>query len=444
MKIKTHLYPIDESSWYLIKGGMIGMASLRHGVLVVILIAFLAMGAGIVSAGADTPAQGPFMEFRLVPDETATDVEYGRSVATDGDLVAVGAGGDGDIGAVYLYKRQGVSYELVQILEFPEEIPDGCPGSFEVCPEFGRTVGIQGNTVLVGARFAPVDDLKAGAVYVFLKRGDDWQYEAKIVSPTPEAGDNFGRALAIQGNLLVVTARKTSLEEGAAYVFVNRGGEWYHQQNLSASDSAPGAYFGQSVAVQGEYLAIGARNANPNGAGGVYIFRNTGDGWVQIDKEIPEISKNNGQYGFAVALSGNLLAVGARRVDNGSAKNTGAVYVYTLTGDSVDFVQKLIGSDTRAGDEFGQSVAIARDIIAVGAWKDDVGSHTDQGSISLFQQIDGEWMQIDTITASDGMAGDEFGCSLAAFGNRMVTGAHKADLISEDKGAAYVLPLTSK
>ncbi|MDD1688054.1 MAG: FG-GAP repeat protein, partial [Methanoregula sp.] len=82
----------------------------------------------------------------------------------------------------------------------------------------------------------------------------------------------------------------------------------------------------------------------------------------------------------------------------------------------------------------GQSVAIGGDVIAVGAWKDD----NKQGSIYLFSRKGGQWVETGRIMASDGLANDEFGFSLAAFGNRMVTGAHKAD---SGVGAAYVLPL---
>ena len=108
-----------------------------------------------------------------------------------------------------------------------------------------------------------------------------------------------------------------------------------------------------------------------------------------------------------------------------------------MKGDSVELVTKLTASDPSAFDEFGQSVAIAGDVIAVGTWKDD----NKQGSIYLFHRMGGQWIETDRITASDGMANDEFGYSLAAFGNRMVTGAHKADYIFKDRGTAYVLPL---
>jgi hypothetical protein len=423
------------------------MVLIKFRLVMVILIVLVAIGVGIVSADTRIfPASmehGPFTEFRLTTDEAVPNAQYGRSVAIDGDLVAVGMGGDGAIGAVYLYKRQGMRYVPEAELVFPDAIPITCPEK-EVgnCPEFGRSVAIQGNTVIVGARFAPVGSLKAGAAYVFMKHGDSWHYEDKIVSPAPEAEDNFGRALAIQGNLLIVTARKTIDEEGAAYVFVNRHGTWIHQANLEANDPTKGAYFGQSVDIQGDVIAIGARNANPNGAGGFYLFRKSRDGWVEIAKVTPSDGQFDDQYGFTIAISGDVITVGARRADHTGAKNAGAAYVYSLKRDSVKLVTKLTASDSSAGDEFGQSIAIVGDVIAVGAWRDDITEKDDnKGSIYLFHRKGGQWIETNKITASDGMAGDEFGYSLSAFGNRIVTGAHTADFISKDGGAAYVLPL---
>jgi hypothetical protein len=409
-----------------------------------VLVALFGIAVGIVDAEArNVPAsvgKGPFTEFRLTPDEAPTETEFGRSVAIDGSLVAVGMGGDGAVGAVFLYKHQGTIYVPEAKLAYPDAIPEACTEGplFETCPEFGRTVAIQGNNVFVGARFAQAgEEIGAGAVYVFRNHGDLWQSEDKIVSPEPEAGDNFGRALAIQGNLLVVTARKTSAEEGAAYVFARSGDNWIHQQTLIASDPKERAYFGQSVDILGDVMAIGARNADPNGAGGFYLFRKSQNGWTQIGKVTPPNGNNDDQFGFAISISGDLIAVGARRADLPGKENAGAAYLYSLKRNSVEFIAKLTAGDASKGDEFGQSIAIAGDVIAVGAWKDD----NKRGSIYLFSQMNGQWIQTDRVTATDGVAGDEFGYSLSAFGNRMVTGAHKSDFISADGGAAYVLPL---
>ena len=117
---------------------------------------------------------------------------------------------------------------------------------------------------------------KGRAVNIFKKNGKTWRYEGKVVSPSPQTGDNFGRALAIQDNLLVVTARKNTDERGAAYVFEKKGQGYAYKASLKAGDSADGDYFGQSVALQGNFIVIGARNtAGPDGAtaGGFYLFR---------------------------------------------------------------------------------------------------------------------------------------------------------------------------
>lgn len=401
-----------------------------HNISVIVFI-ILVFGSVAVTSTAAKELK-PVEEIELTSDNPVANAQFGRSVAIAGDLVAAGEGGDGAVGAVYVFKRQGIEY----VPEVTLESPDATPGN---SPEFGRIVAIQGDMVFVGARFAQVGDLeRAGAVYIYRKHGNSWQFEGKIVSPIPEDEDNFGRALAIQGNLLVVTARKTSLEEGAAYIFENSHGTWINTANLTASDPIPGAYFGQSVDIQGDVIAIGARNADPKGAGAVYLFRKTHDDWIQFAKVTPSDGNKNDQYGFTLAISGNTMAVGSRRADPDGIKDAGAVYVYSLKRDSAELVTRLTPEGKSAGDEFGQSVSFVGDIIVAGAWKDDIGSNTDQGSIYLFKRMGNTWIETGIITASDGTAGDEFGYSLAGYGNQIITGAHFVDAKA---GAAYVLPI---
>jgi len=411
------------------------MALIKNWFVMIILIVLLTMSVGIVSAAAKE--QGKAVEIRLTASDPSAGAELGRSVAIDGNLVAVGMGADGADGAVYLYRRQGTTYVFEEKLLNPDATPKA---------EFGRSVAIQGGRVFVGARFAQAGDVEeAGAVYVFEKNKNTWRYEEKVVSPAPQKGDNFGRAIAIQGNLLVVTARKNDAEKGAVYVFEKRGHGYACTANLVASDSTDGDYFGQSIDIQGSFLVIGARNtAGPDGvkSGGFYLFRQKGGQWLEVIKMTPPGGKDDDQCGFAIAIKGDTIVVTARRADPAGLNNAGAVYVYSLKRDSVQFVTKLTPGDASKGDEFGQSVAFAGDVLAVGAWKDDES----KGSIYLFHQKRGQWIQIGKIIASDGMKGDEFGYSLAAQGNRMVTGAHKVDLfstdgtlIAKDGGAAYVL-----
>jgi len=398
-----------------------------------VLIVFLFVSV-FGSIWADKVIACQIDEIKLAAGDAVSGAEFGRSVAIAGNLVAVGAGGANagsvaNAGAVYLFRRQGQVYVPEAKLVAPDATAEA---------EFGRAVTIQGNMVIVGARFAQVGVFsKAGAVYVFRKCKGLWHFEEKIVSPTPCDEDNFGRALAIEGNLLVVTARKedaTESDVGAAYVFRYKGGTWAFKEKLTASDAAAGAYFGQSVAIHRNVIAVGARNANPNGAGAVYLFRGSRNGWVQFAKVTPPGGKKNDHFSFTIAMAGDVIAVGARRADFDDLTDAGAAYVYSLDGDSVELVTMLTASDAKAKDEFGQSIAMAGDVLAVGAWKSEGGN----GSVYLFHRTGNEWSEIKKLIASDGVSGDEFGYSLAAFGNRMVTGAHYAN---SKEGAAYVIPL---
>lgn len=121
-----------------------------------------------------------------------------------------------------------------------------------------------------------------------------------------------------------------------------------------------------------------------------------------------------------------------------SGVSVSRAYVFVRDGNSVDFVAKLTAGDAMAGDQFGQAIAVAGDVIAVGANRADTEEGADTGAIYLFRRTGNRWTEAAKVTASDAAAGDEFGYSLSAFGNRMVTGAHTADATA---GAAYVIPL---
>jgi hypothetical protein len=185
-------------------------------------------------------------------------------------------------------------------------------------------------------------------------------------------------------------------------------------------------------------IAIGARNADPNEAGAVYLFRRSGDSWLEVAKVTPPDGVYDDNFAFSVAMVGDAIAVGARRANLSGAEDAGAAYVYALDLDSVDLITKLTASDPKKGDQFGQSIAMAGDVVAVGASRAKIGPNTKQGAVYLFHRMGNQWIEAEKLTASDGITGDEFGYSLSAFGNDMVTGAHFAD---SNEGAAYVMPL---
>lgn len=164
----------------------------------------------------------------------------------------------------------------------------------------------------------------------------------------------------------------------------------------------------------------------------------TGRCRFQEAKLVPDDLSAGAEFGRSVAIQGDLVAVGAGAANVGSIRNAGAAYVYSIHWDSVDLVTKLTASDAFKGDQFGQSIAVAGDTIAVGANRADIDPNENQGAIYIYRHSGNEWTEMNKMTASDGAAGGEFGYSLAVFGNRLVTGGH---FVNGDEGAAYVIPV---
>ena len=418
-----------------------------------LLAGILLLGAGAARALFDS---GIF----LTADDPMEKAQFGRSVAVDGNTAVVGAPeGDNETdpfapGAAYVFKRVGKTYVQEARLEAPDP---------ELGAEFGRAVAIKGNVIVVGARFASSGAVaRAGAAYVFRKIGWKWVYEQKLTSADSSPEDNFGRAVALEDNLLVVTARKedaSSPDVGAAYVFHRKGRTWKQEAKLTSSDPNPAALFGQSAAVQGNLIVIGARDADTpaaKGAGALYLFAWVPwipSKWVEFDKLYASDGKSGDQFAFNITVYGNIIASGARRADltDPDRKDSGAVYLFGLYGWEWKEIQKLTASDARAGDEFGHSVAMSDNIIAVGARRADIDGNTDQGAVYIFRRLDdhghfgkhkiAEWEEEAKITAFNGAAGDEFGHSLAADDHTIVVGATGVDFMEADQGAGYVYRL---
>ncbi|OPY75771.1 MAG: hypothetical protein A4E65_03453 [Syntrophorhabdus sp. PtaU1.Bin153] len=412
-------------------------------------MAMVVMFAGLFYLVASAAAF-PLEQAKLIPSDQVVGGEFGRSIAIDESFVVVGAAGpalegypdSAGPGAAYVFARKGDTY----VLDAKLSAPDPVAGA-----EFGRAVAIQGNTVVVGARFATTDGVeRAGAVYIFRKIKSVWMFEAKVTSDNPTAEDNFGRALVLADNRLIVTARKEEapvLDAGAAYVFEKRGGAWVQVARVVADNATIEARFGQSVAMNGDLMAVGARDADSpvaTGCGAVYVFKKSGDDWLEVAKLAAHDGATGDQFAFNIAMERSLLVVGARRanlpaIPPGRVRTAaGAAYIFKRSGAGWTEIQKLTASDALAGDEFGHSVAMAGDMIAVGARRVTIDGKRRQGAIYLFRQQQGEWIQIGRLVAEDGGANDELGHSLAAHGSIIAAGANGADLDVTDAGAAYL------
>ncbi|MGQ9793443.1 MAG: FG-GAP repeat protein [Anaerolineae bacterium] len=272
----------------------------------------------------------------------------------------------------------------------------------------------------------------------------------KIEGSATEAQDNFGWSIALDGDYLVVGAphyTTTNATTSSAYIFKRGGdGSWVEIKELRAGDGQPGDWFGYAVAISGDTAVVGAPRADVGGwqdAGAAYVFRRDAGGannWGQVVKlSASDIYTSNDHLGIAVAIDGNTIVVGAAEKDVNNVRDAGAVYVFTSSGTD-PWTQTAVLTATTLGlqDLFGRAVTVDGDIIAVGAPWANEGSQSNTGSVYVFYRSGGQWSQVEKVAAFNLQAYDEFGISLALDGDTLIVGAHQRGSTSPGPGTAYV------
>jgi hypothetical protein len=179
--------------------------------------------------------------------------------------------------------------------------------------------------------------------------------------------------VGISGNTVVVGAKgvyRTGVGDdmGAAYVFAKLP-TWYQQQNLTASDRAAGDRFGSAVAISGDTLVVGATNADVGAvadAGSAYVFTRSGYTWTEQAQLLPGVPTTNGHFGESVAVSGDTVVVGALRESAQGKQSSGAAYVFTRSGSVWTLQDRLFASDPGDFEAFGSSVGVSTDTVVVG------------------------------------------------------------------------------
>lgn len=322
---------------------------------------------------------------------------------------------------------------------------------------FGYAVAISGNTVVVGAPYEDGNATDSGAVYVYTRTGTTWAFQARLKAPSPAVNNEFGYAVAISGDTLVVGAPYRNSNTGIAYVFTRSGTTWTCRKNLTASNAVAGDQFGKAVAISGGTIVVGAPSKNSD-AGAAYVFTGSGATWTQ--KAYLTISTGITDYfGSAVAISDTTAVVGAYGKDGSSGADAGAAYVYVFNG--TEWVQQaaLSPSNPDPGDYFGYSVAISGNTVVVGAYREDSNTKgvnttpnnygTDTGAAYVFTRSGTTWSQQAYLKASNTGNSDYFGYSVGISGDIIVVGAEEEDSnttgigsspndLSSNSGAAYV------
>lgn len=403
------------------------------------LISSMALGlmvAPMAAAEATDPGDQTAL-VKLVASDGMPSDRFGISVAVSGDTALVGAPiEDGERGAAYVFTRtEGGWVEQAKLAA-----SDG-----RSLRKFGFSVALSGDTAVVGGSTAVIAgsdyhaDRTPGSAYVFKRVGDTWIEQAKLTAPEPDGatGDDFGSSVAVSGDTVVVGARGIGVG-GAAYVFVRAGGAWPQQAKLTASDAAVGDNFGASVAVSGDTAVVGARGDDVGfnrDQGSVYVFARDGVLWSQEMNLAASDGADGDNFGSSVGASAETVVVGAVNDDVNGKGNQGSAYVFARAGGAWPQQAHLTAGDGAGGDEFGRSAAVSGDTVVLGAQRHTTGNNAQQGSAYLFTRHGTTWPERTKLVASDGGAADLFGVSVAISRGTAVIGAGFHNV---HRGAAYV------
>jgi len=261
-------------------------------------------------------------EAKLLPSDGAADDEFGNSASVDGDTIVLGAFGvNNHMGSAYVFGRAGTVWNLQAKLTAPDgNDVDG----------FGNAVAVDGDTIAIGSPWDDDNGLQSGSVFVYDRTSGPWVLRAKLLASDGAASARFGYSVALDGDTIVVGADSDGDNgpgSGSVYVFVRTGDAWTQQAKLLASDGAVYNYFGTSVAVDGDLAVIGAEQAGSSGS--AYAFDRLGDAWTERVKLISSDGAIADYFGASVAVESGRALVGAP-TDNDHGADSGSAYVYLL------------------------------------------------------------------------------------------------------------------
>jgi hypothetical protein len=316
---------------------------------------------------------------------------------------------------------------------------------------FGASVAIYGERAVVGEPDFENGGTTPGAAYVYELRSTGWTQTALLSASDGADFDDFGISVAIDGDTILVGADATDGPQsgavGAVYVFHWDGTHWAETQKLAASDGASGGFFGCSVALERNSAVIGRfwDSAAATHAGAAYVFTRSGSTWTEHQKLVATSPASEDDFGWSVAISNQRIVVGApERFSTGNDDpQLGRVFVYDRAGSSWTQSAVLTPSNAMSFDQFGISLDVDGDRIAVGAWQDTFYTPTSRnGAAYVFEKSGGAWIEKQILTAPDGAVADEFGSSIALQGGRLFVGAESRSSSYPLWGGVYVYTWT--
>ena len=377
------------------------------------------------------------LQQKLNASDREQNDEFGSAVCISGDTIIFGVGNDDDDG-----DQSGSAYVFDLGASIWTESQKITVGDNATGVRAGVSVGLSGNTVIVGVPDDDDNGQLSGSIYVFVRNGAAWSFQQKLLASNGQVRDAFGLTVSLDGDTALVGANGNDTkgsESGCAYVFVRNGSTWSQQKILYASDGDSSDRFGSSVFFSGQTVIVGAPYDEQNGtnSGSAYVFVRSGTSWTQQKKLTAFDGGFGDRFGHSVCVDEDTVLIGAIE-DNEMATSAGSAYVYTRSGIDWILQQKLRADDAAGYDRFGCSVSLDGDNALIGAKDDDIdGIDIDNGSAYLFVRNAGIWSQQQHIYTSEALTGD-FGASVSLQGDMALIGAPNKRRASEPSGIAYI------
>jgi len=337
--------------------------------------------------------------------------EFGHAVALAGDEAFVAARADGTGATRPGWVRTWIAGSALWSPFARLEATDGA-----ATQRFGESLAVSGAYAVAGT---PRDDdfgTISGSAYIFIRGATGWSQQVKLHATTPAAFDEFGIAVAIAGDYAIVGARSDDdggSQSGSAFIYRRNVAAWPLQKKIIANDDATKDLFGSAVAIDGTYALVGAPGDDTN-TGSAYVFLRSGTNWTQQAKLIAGDRTGGDVFGTSVAIFGEYAAIGAPGDDGGR----GAVYLYKRTGTAWAQVARILATGGAAGDKFGSALAMTDVQVLAGA----PGYNGERGAAYLLERSGTSWIELARYVAAGAITGQRLGASVAFDGASVLAG----------------------
>ena len=351
----------------------------------------------------------------LTSPNVQSDGYFGYSISVSGELVAVGAAGETADG--YSYAGHGYVYNLatgrlVSILTSPNAQTQGV---------FGLSISISGKLVTVGAPSETADGYQYGG-HSYIFNANTGKLIETLTSPNAQYDGEFGNSVAMSGELVTVGAPRETANgysgAGHAYVFNSMSGKLI--EVLTSPNAQDDGYFGYSVFVTGKLVTVGAPQETADGnyqAGHAYLF-NSGTGKLIANLTSPN-AQIEGFFGLSVSASGKLVTVGAPQETADGYAQAGHAYVFNANTGKL--IETLTSPNAESAGGFGFSVSMSGKLNAVGAPTETADGYQGAGNVYVFNSATGKL--VSTVTSPNAQTNGVFGASISMSEKLLTIGA---------------------